>query len=155
MKVFANFLSAVLLVMGVFGPSFADDRGVKEDASAMVEKGLAHIKKVGAEQAYKDFSDKANADWHQKDVYLFCYDFKAVNTCHGANAALVGKDLSEMKTADGQFLIKNMVALTREKGSGWISYEWSHPQTKKVEPKQAFVKRVPGTDAFIGAGIYR
>lgn len=154
MKKFMIYLAALAMMLSTTFVR-ADERGTKEEATAMVERGLAHIKRVGAEQAFKDFSDKGNADWHVKDVYLFCYDLKAVNTCHGANSALIGKDLSDMKTADGQLLIKNMIAMTREKGNGWITYEWSHPQTKKVEPKQAFVKRIPDTEGFIGAGVYR
>lgn len=133
----------------------AEERGTKEEAQSMVERGLAHIKKVGEPQAFKDFSDSNNKEWHIKDVYLFCYDFKAINTCHGANAKLIGKDLSELKTADGQFLIKNLVKIADEKESGWISYEWSHPQTKKIEPKQAYVKRISGSSGLIGAGVYR
>ncbi len=52
-------------------------------------------------------------------------------------------------------LAENLVKIASEKESGWISYEWSHPQTKKIEPKQAYVKRIPGINGLIGAGVYR
>ena len=137
------------------GLALADERGSKEEASAMVDRAIEHVRKVGPEKAFADFSDKENKEWHVKDVYLFCYNAKNVNTCHGANEKLIGKDLSEMKTPDGQLLIKTMNELVAKKGSGWIEYDWPHPQTKKTEHKQAVVKKLPSGEGFLGAGIYR
>jgi signal transduction histidine kinase len=76
------------------------------------------------------------------------------NVCHGANAALIGKNLIDLKTADGQFLVKNLVDIAKTKGSGWIDYKWPHPQTKKTESKRAYVVKIPGYDGLIGAGCY-
>lgn len=137
--------------------TLAQERGSKADAQKMVDAALAHVKAVGAEKAFEDFSSPANAadQWHVKDVYLFCYSMSGKNTCHGANKALIGKDLGDLKTADGQPLIKNMASLVSSKGKGWIDYKWPHPQTKVVEDKSAYVAKIPGSDTFLGAGIYR
>lgn len=144
------------LIMGLaVGVAAAADKGSADEAKSMVERALAHIKKVGAEKAFKDFSDLANKDWHDRDVYLYAYNFSGENIAHGANLKLIGKNLIDMKTPDGKLLIKEMVEMSKTKGSGWIDYDWPHPETRKVERKSGYVKRIPGFDGFVGSGIYK
>jgi cytochrome c len=151
-------LLGLLLVISIAipllgGTVFAEERGTAAEAKKMVEDAIAHIKQVGHEKAFQEFS-APGGKWHNKDVYLFCYQMDGTNVCHGANQALIGKNLIELKTADGQLLIKNLITIAQTKGSGWIDYQWPHPQTKKTEPKRAFVMKIPGYDGLVGAGIY-
>ena len=147
-------LSIVLMfIVAVAVTAFGQKRGTETEAKQMVQDALAHIKDVGPEKAFQDFSTPGGK-WHVKDIYLFCYNLDGTNVCHGANKALIGKNLIDMKTADGQLLIKNFVILVTTKGSGWVYYQWPHPETKKTEAKRAFVARIPGYDGLIGAGAY-
>jgi cytochrome c len=131
----------------------AEERGTPAEARKMVEEALARVKEVGPTKAFEEFSSPGGK-WHNKDIYLFCYNTDGTNVCHGANKALIGKNLIELKTADGQLLIKNLVTIAQTKGSGWIDYQWPHPQTKKTEAKRAFVAKIPGYDGLVGAGCY-
>jgi len=152
-----NALKTLWLVFLVFLTAMAaqaDDRGTPDEAKAMVQDAVNHVKEVGAEKAYEEFTTPGNK-WHNKDIYLFCYRFDGTSLCHGANKALVGKNLIDLKSADGQPLIKNLIELASKKGSGWIDYKWTHPTTKKIEDKSSWVMRLPGSDALIGAGIYK
>ena len=143
-------IAAILVV----GTAIAQEaRGTNNDAKQMVEQAIAHIKDVGTTQAFEDFSTPGGK-WHNKDIYLFCYKMDGTNLCHGANKALIGKNLIDLKTADGQFLIKNLADIAKTKGSGWIDYQWPHPQTKKTEAKRAYVMKIPGFDGLVGAGCY-
>ncbi len=147
-------LAACLLSMLLCAPSFAQERGTKDEAKAMVNAALAHIKKVGNEQASKDFSnDKAN--WTKKDLYVWTADFKGVVLAHGANEKLIEKSLLEMKDQNGKAFIKECVEVASSKGEGWVDYDWSHPITKKTEGKSGYVKRIPGFDGLIVVGAYR
>jgi cytochrome c len=150
-----RYLSAILIaLMFVAATALAQEqRGSNADAKLMVEQAIAHIKDVGAAKAFEDFSTPGGK-WHNKDIYLFCYKMDGTNVCHGANRALLGKNLIDLKTADGQFLIKNLVDIAQKKGSGWIDYQWPHPLTKKTEAKRAYVMRIPGYDGLVGAGCY-
>ena len=105
-------------------------------------------------EAFEDFTAQGGP-WQNKDVYLFCYRFDGTCACQGANKALVGKNLLDMQTADGVFLVKDIIEIARTKGSGSLEYQWAHPQTKKIATKASFVARVPGEDVVIGAGIYK
>ena len=131
----------------------AEERGTPADAKKMVDEAVTHIKEVGTAKAFEDFSTPGGK-WHNKDIYLFCYKTDGTNVCHGANKALIGKNLIDLKTADGQFLIKNLVTIAQTKGSGWIDYQWPHPETKKTEAKKAYVVKIPGYDGLVGAGSY-
>jgi cytochrome c len=150
-----NFIKYSLLALSLLTtPIYAEvEKGTEKDAQSMVESAMAHIKSVGAEKAFQDFSTPGGK-WHMKDVYLFCYKMDGTNTCHGANKALIGKNLIDIKTADGQPLIRNMIDITSKKNNGWIVYKWPHPKTKQTEDKKAFVMKIPGNDGFLGAGIY-
>jgi cytochrome c len=141
---------ALFMCSGVFA---AEERGTPNEAKKMVDDAVAHIKEVGPAKAFEDFSTPGGK-WHNKDVYLFCYKMDGTNVCHGANKALIGKNLIELKTADGQLLIKNLVEIAQTKGSGWIDYQWPHPITKKTEAKRAYVIKIPGFDGLVGAGVY-
>src|SRR5690349_22121372 len=68
---------AALTVAFASAPGFAQDKskGTAAEATAMVEKAIAHIKKVGRDQAFADFSSK-KAPWVDRDLYVVVYDMK-------------------------------------------------------------------------------
>lgn len=153
MKQLLRLCIVSIVTLAFAGTALGQQRGTAAEATKMVQDALVHIKDVGPDRAFQDFSTPGGR-WHVKDIYLFCYKLDGTNVCHGANKALIGKSLMDMKTADGQYLIKNFVKLVTTKGSGWVDYQWPHPETKKTEAKRAFVTKIPGYDGLIGAGIY-
>ncbi len=153
MKLFRSLLTLVLAGFVSISVS-AQEHGTKDEAKAMVGTALAHVKKVGNDQAFKDFtSDKAN--WTKKDLYVFVMDTKGVVLAHGANEKLVGKNLIELKDQNGKLFAREFVEVGTTKGEGWVDYDWAHPLTKKVEGKTTLVKRIPGFDGFVAVGAYR
>src|SRR6266567_4763084 len=95
------WLAITIAVIFVTGMAFGQEqRGSDNDAKQMVEQAIAHIKEVGPGKAFDDFSTPGGK-WHNKDIYLFCYKMDGTNVCHGANKALIGKNLIDLKTADG------------------------------------------------------
>jgi cytochrome c len=145
-------LTALLGLSPCLPTAAAEDRGTKEEAKAMVDAAFDHMKKVGADKALKDFTtDKA---WAKKDLYVFVMDSKGFFTAHGANEKLVGRDMSNMKDPNGKAIFPAMMEQAA-KGSGWVDYDWAHPQTKKVEGKSSYVRKTPSGDSVVGVGIYR
>jgi|SRR5688500_8090092 len=135
---------------------FAQDvqRGNEEDVKRMIDDALSYIKEVGTEKAFKDFNDQENKRWHYKDLYIFCSKMDGMTDCHGANSALIGKNLYLMQSVDGQYFVRDSADIVRKSGSGWLHYKRANPLTKKVEDKKVFVIKVPGYDGFIGTGIF-
>lgn len=135
-------------------PALAQQNATRDEAKAMVDAAVEHVKKVGAEQAFKDFSDKSNTQWQKKDLYVFAYNMEGVNVAHGANDKLIGKNLIDLKDPNGKALIQALRD-TAAKGGGWVEYEWPHPQTKKIESKISYTRKLSNYDGFVGAGVYR
>lgn len=133
--------------------AFAQEHGSKDEAKAMVEKAIEHVKKVGPDQAWKDFS--TSKDWKSKDLYVIAFDMKANMLAHGANEKLIGKNHMEMKDAAGKPMTAEMVKLVATAGSGWVDYEWPNPVSKKIESKSTYAKKLPTFDGFVGVGVYR
>jgi len=140
----------------VAGTALADERGNAAEAKQMVQDAIAFIHQVGPEKAFEDFNTPGSARWHKKDLYVFCYKMDGTNVAYGAlgGARIVGKNLIDLKSADGQPLIRNMIGIVRTSGSGWITYQWAHPETKKTETKRAYLTKIPGYEGLLGVGIY-
>ncbi len=132
----------------------AQEFGTRDEAKAMVDAAVEHVKKVGPDQAFKDFTNKENKAWQKKDLYVFAYNAEGVNVAHGANDKLVGKNLIELKDPNGKPLIQELRD-TAKKGGGWVEYDWPHPQTKKIESKVSYTRMMTNFDGFVGVGVYR
>jgi signal transduction histidine kinase len=145
--------AVVLLTLSVGVGAFAQERGTKAEAKAMADAAYEHIKKVGPEKAYKDFTtDKAN--WVKKDMYVMVYDNKSVGLAHGANEKIVGKDMSNVKDANDVPIVPSLIALSA-KGGGWLDYDWPDPVTKKIAAKTTYARKLPNGEGFIGVGVYQ
>ncbi len=131
----------------------AAEAGTRDEAKALCEAAVAHIKKVGLEQASKDFTAD-RAKWMPKDLYPFVMQFDGVMKFHLSDK-LINRQMADVKDASGREFGKEMIATAKTKGTGWIDYEWMHPVTKKVEDKTSYVMRVPGAELFVGVGVYR
>jgi cytochrome c len=152
MKLFRS-LSVLLLAALMSVCATAQDRGTKEEAKALAAAALAHVKKAGNEQAFKDFTtDKAS--WNKKDLYVVAQSSKGLVLAHGANEKLVGKNLLEVKDQNGKLFVRELIEVGM-KGEGWVDYDWSNPVSKKVEGKSSFVKGIPGFDGIVLVGVYR
>lgn len=151
-RIFLATCASVVLGMTTLSVH-AEERGSKDEAVQMVNSALEYVKKNGPEKAFKYFS-QPNNEFHKKDLYIFAYDMNGTNVAHGAQPALIGKNLMQTKTPDGKYLIKEMATAMQSKNEMWIDYKWPHPQTKKIEDKSAYIKKIPNFNGFLGSGIY-
>jgi signal transduction histidine kinase len=152
-KLLQALLASLTLAFCTQG-ALAQERGTKEEAKAMAEAAAAHVKKVGAEKAFKDFNtDKAV--WTKKDLYVVAFDWAGNCLAHGTNEKLVGKNLIEMKDQHGRLFTKEQIDMAKTHGSGWTSYEWVHPVTKKLEAKTTYSVRLSGFEGLVGVGAYQ
>lgn len=154
MRTLLSFVMLAVFQVFSMGVAQADGHGTAAEAKALVENGLAHVKQVGIEKSAEDFTAK-DGKWQQKDLYLFVIQFDGVMVANGANKALVGKNVIDLKDANGASIVVDMRDIAKSKGSGWYDYYFSNPTTKKVEPKSSYVVRIPGYEGYIGAGIYK
>jgi cytochrome c len=145
-------LATVIVSLATTAP--AQETGTKAEAKAMVDAAVEHVKKVGPEQAFKDFTgDKAK--WNKKDLYVVAFDMKANMVAHGANPKLVGQNHMEIKDANGVMFTAEMTKLAATKGEGWVEYLWPHPATKKMASKSTYVRKLANFEGWVGVGVYQ
>lgn len=130
----------------------AAEQGSAGEATALVKKAIAFLKANGKEKAFAEFNNQ-NGQFKDRDLYIFVQDLKGKMLAHGGNQRLVGKDLLELKDADGKFFVKSMVDVAANKGQGWIDYKWTNPITKVIEAKSSYIEKYD--DVFVGSGIYK
>lgn len=142
----------LVLAAGMGLAHAADGGATKEDAIAMVKKGVAAIK-GGADKAYAEINDKGSAAFHDRDLYLVVYALDGTVKAHGANAKMVGKNLIDLKDIDGKAFVKERVELAKSKGTFWQDYKFTNPETKKIEPKSMYCEKLD--DTAVCGGIYK
>ncbi len=130
----------------------AGEHGSAEEATAMVKKATAYMKANGNEKAYAEFNN-AKGQFVDRDLYVFVFDTTGKTLAHGANAKLIGKDLADLKDAEGKLFIREFIATAKTKGSGWIDYKWANPISKAIEPKSTYIEKFG--DVIVGSGIYK
>ena len=134
------------VVQGVQAAEF----GTAQEAQALLAKAVAAIKSQ-RQKTFEEINAK-NPKWVDRDLYPFVLDLNGVGLAHGANARLVGKELGELKDADGKPFVREMLEQVRAKGKCQVDYKWTDPTSRKVLPKRAFCEQVG--DALVGTGIY-
>jgi signal transduction histidine kinase len=151
-KILKAFFTTLLMLALSAG---AAEKGTADEAVAMVKKAGEFLKKNGKEKAFAEFNNPKGA-FLLKDLYIFTFlaNGDGIEQANGANVKLVGKNVTEMKDADGKFLIKDILALGMGKeGKGWVDYKWPNPSTGTIDAKRTYVERVD--DVIIGCGIYK
>lgn len=146
-------VSIIAAVAALSAPlAMASAGASKEEAVAMVKKGVAHIKSQGTDKAYAAFTAK-DAQFVDRDLYLVVYGLDGKVLAHGANPKQVGKDLLELTDIDGKYFVKERVAMVKSKPAGaWQEYKFTNPVSKKIEPKVMYCEK-HGETAVCG-GVY-
>ena len=147
---FTIFALAGTLVLG--NACASTNLATKEEAVAMVKKGIVFIKANGIEKGYAEVSNKAGP-FIDRDLYLVVYGLDGKCLAHGANAKQVGKDLMELTDIDGKYFVKDRVAMVKAKATGaWQEYKFTNPLSKKIEPKLMYCERLAET--AVCGGVY-
>lgn len=140
------------LVLGIAMTQAQGKRGTPAQAEAMVKKAVEYIKVNGKDKAFEAFNDQ-KGKFVDGDLYVMVYDMTGKCVAHGSNAKMIGKDLIDMKDADGKLFVKERVELAKSKGSGWQNYKWTNPVNKSIEAKTAFIQKLD--DLIVCSGAYK
>lgn len=141
-----------ILVLGRGDFLFAGEFGTKEEAEALVKKAINLIKTEGKEKAFAEINNP-KGKFVDRDLYIFVYDMNGKCVAHGFNPKMIGKDLLEMKDADGRYFVKERIEIAKTKGKGWQDYKFTNPLTKKIELKTAYIEKAE--DLIVGCGVYK
>ena len=133
--------------------SFKVDRAeAREQAIALVRRGIERLHAAGPARAFAEFCDPAGG-FVQGELYLVVLDMNCIVRAHGGNPAIVGNDDSALADADGKRFSAEFLNVARTRGQGWVDYRFLNPKRGVVEPKSSYVERAG--DFVVACGIYR
>lgn len=92
-----------------------------------------------------------------KDGYYTVVDSAPKMLMHPVKAELIGKDLSDFKDTNGTYLYRNVAAIAKAGGEGWVEYVWpkpGNPDQQQVFPKGAYVLTYKPWDWTFMTGLY-
>jgi signal transduction histidine kinase len=156
---------AVLFALTFLFSSAAMASGPDRNCSKQVAQAAVHCAAVGlgqvlAGQADERLKVKTIAQFIDKirfypdqSGYFYVYNFDCVNIAHATQKNLPGKNLKDHKDTKGKYVIRELAAAAK-KGGGFVDYFWVKPGTKGEHAKLGYVEPIPGTDYFIGSGVY-
>lgn len=140
----------LFLVLGVSADLFA--KGTSQEAKAMVEKAVAYLKAQGKEKAFAEFDIGSQGPFRKGDLYVFVLDMNADILAHGARRKMIGKGSLDWTDPDGKPFFKEIVETAKSKETGWVSYKWTKPSSKKISQKVTYFKKV--NDVVVCCGSY-
>lgn len=121
------------------------------EAQAMLDKAVAELKAVGPEKALAEFN-APKGPYNDGELYVFVLSMKGVYEAYSPNPAQVGKDVHDMKDAEGTPLVQNMIELAASKGHGDVRYVWLNRADNEIERKWTMIERVG--DHIVGVGYH-
>ena len=122
-----------------------------EDAAALMERE--------GKNAFSQFA-KSGSKWLNEKYYIFVYTPDGTNVFHPIEHSFVGKNLMELRDANGKPVVRFITDVARKTGkdaSDWVFYLWED-QTQLIPLwKSAYIRKVvtaDGTMFLVGSGLY-
>lgn len=145
---------AILMVVGAQQFSLAESEHDRALLSvALVEKAVAFVQEKGADYACKVFSC-SRGPFVDRELYVFALSLDNVMLAHPWKHGLVGKNLDDFQDPKGKLLFREFKTVVQSRGAGWVDYWWWIPGGAEQVPKRSYVRKVPGTQLYVGAGYY-
>ena len=151
MKIFKGLMLAAA-AFAFTAPALAADQGNAGEAEAMVKKGVAYAKANGRDKFLAEVNS-GKGQFIDRDLYISVWSTKALVLAHGANTKLIGKDIIDLKDADGKPFMKEIVTKAATSNSGWVDYKWVNPVSKEIQAKSAYFEKLD--DMLISTGYYK
>jgi signal transduction histidine kinase len=130
----------------------AGQTGTPEEAKAMLERAVAALK-ADQPAALKAFT-AGTEGFKDRDLYVFCGDAAGgLITAHGANSALIGQSMRDIKDKAGKAIGEEFYAVATEGKFNAVEYVWPRPGETEPVQKASYVTKV--ADQVCGVGYYK
>lgn len=148
-NLFVSTFAALTLTLGA-ATANAQQSGTAAEAKAMLDKAVTALKANEA-SALAGFNDKGNKDFHDRDLYVFCYDMTNGHFTAHPNAALMGTDVRALRVKDDPLGQKIFDTVEASSGTvGTVDYNFPKPGTTDPVPKQSYVTMVGNEGCGVG-----
>ena len=86
--------------------------------------------------------------------YYFIFNLKGVEQLLPVMREMEGKDMLPVQGGKGEYVVKDMLDITKNDGEGFYEYTWPKPNINGYFPKIAFTKLFEPLNWIIGTGEY-
>jgi signal transduction histidine kinase len=93
--------------------------------------------------------------YNDESGYFFILTYDGMTIVHANQRDLEGQNLYKYQDSKGNYVVRKMSEVAK-RGGGVVEYYWVKPGSGSVEEKSkiGYVEPIPGTNYFIGAGVY-
>jgi cytochrome c len=147
-----TLVAALMATAFATGAAVAAERVTVKEAEAMVRKGVMYIKANPRDKAMADITKK-DGMFVDRELYLTVYKLDGTALAHGANEKFVGKNMIDLRDANGKEHIRERMELAKTKSTFWHDFSFLNPVTKKIEPKSMYCERAD--ELIVCGGIYK
>jgi len=112
------------------------ERASTAEAEAMVKKAIDFYKKNGKDKALAEYV-KNPGPFIDRDLYVTVYNPAGDALAH-INPKMVGKNMMELRDADGKYHIRERMEASQKGQSGWQDFKFFNPVSKKIDPKRMY-----------------
>ncbi len=145
------FAAVLAVALSFIAPAGAQQFGTADEAKAMLERAVAALKADKA-AAITQFNDKGNKQFHQRDLYVFCFNAGDGNTVAHPNPALINTNVRSF-SFKGDPIGQRLFDAAQGANPATVDYLFPKPGTTEPVPKESFVSRVG--DLGCGVGYYK
>ena len=124
------------------------------EAVALVERAAAYWKTNGQERTVAEINN-SKGQFVQNGLYLFAHQVNGLVLANGGTPKAVGMNYLEFPDTLGKLFVKECSEVAKTKGSGWVDFLWVNPATRKIQTRTLYVKRIDGTNIYIGCGVWK
>ena len=121
----------------------------KQQIKGYVDMAVMVLEKMSPEDGKKVIKNMR----YGQSGYLWINDFNNVMIRH-PDPRLEGKDQSDLRDPNGVYILREITRICREKGEGYVNYNWKVPGQEELKPKISFAKAIQSRNWIIGTGIY-
>lgn len=86
--------------------------------------------------------------------YIFALNRQGVLIIDPPEPKLDGKNVYNLRDKKGNYLIRDMIEISKTRGSGFVNYWWVKPNGSGMAPKVSYVYTIPKLNWIIGSGVY-
>ena len=133
----------MLAGFGPFGAVHAEQFGTAEEARAMLDRAIA-VLNVNQARALSEFNNTKNTQFHDRDLYISCYNMVDGKFTAFPSRAMIGADIREMKLENDSVGQRAYDAIksSAEGSVATMEYNFPKPGADKPAPKESIAMRV-------------
>lgn len=131
------------------------ESALEKEVIAQCQAASKLIQDKGIDAGIAAVADK-NGPFVSENSYVFLMDMDAKMLAHPFAPEMTKRDdLLQVADTSGKPFFVEFIKVANTSGNGWVDYMWPKPNEDKPASKSSYILRVPGTQYFVGAGIYK